>query len=76
MYFAQENKKIQQKKLNKEELKKNSLKSVMNFVRDFELCPYLIHQKACFLIWYSIVESESLEDLTNNGRIDNILPND
>lgn len=38
----------------------------MNFVRDFELSPYLVHQKACFLIWYSVAYSKDVEELSNN----------
>jgi len=51
---------IKQQSLSKQhdELKKNSLKALLNFAREFELCPYLVHQKACFLIWYSIVEAQ------------------
>ena len=40
MYFDQE---IGAQKGKAEDLQKASLKSVMNFVRDFELSPYLVH---------------------------------
>ena len=66
MYFEQE---INNSKGKKSDLMKLSLKSVMTFSRDFELCPYLVHQKACFLIWYSIAHSDTKQELANNPEI-------
>lgn len=40
-YFEQEGTNCKSGK--REDLVKASLKSVMNFARDFELCPYLVH---------------------------------
>lgn len=70
MYFEQE---INNSKGKKGDLMKLSLKSVMTFSRDFELCPYLVHQKACFLIWYSVAHSESKQELANNPEIKSIV---
>jgi len=62
-YFEQE---LSASKVKSPEMMKLSLKSAMTFVREFELSPYLVHQKACFLIWYSVAYSNTLEELTNN----------
>ena len=63
MYFEQE---IASQKGKNQDLSKSSLKSIMNFVRDFELSPYLVHHKACFLIWYSVAHAKDTEELCNN----------
>jgi hypothetical protein len=47
----------------------------MQFVRDFELCPYLVHQKACFLIWYSVAHAKDIQELTNNAELNIVIPN-
>ena len=46
----------------------------MTFLRDFELSPYLVHQKACFLIWYSVAHAENIEELCNNETLKNVIP--
>jgi hypothetical protein len=47
----------------------------MQFTRDFEICPYLVHQKASFLIWYSVSNALSVAELSNNPESKAIIGN-
>lgn len=62
--------------LGKDEMQKKSLKSLIMFLRDFEICPVQVHQKACLLIWYSVSSCESEEQLTNNRDLLSVVKRD
>lgn len=36
------------KKLSSQQL----IKAILYFLRDFEVCPYSLNQKTCFLVWH------------------------
>lgn len=59
-----------------ERLLKGSLKSLMSFLKDFGLCPQMLNQRACFLIWFSVTEAKTHLDLTNNPGIEEIIDAD
>jgi hypothetical protein len=52
---------------------KKSLKSIMAFLKEFELCPQFLHQRASFLIWFSVIEAKSLHELTNNPNMKRVI---
>ncbi len=52
-----------------EKLMKSSLRAIMTFLKEFELCPQYLHQRASFLIWFSVIEAKSNFELTNNPNI-------
>ena len=58
------------KKISPADLKKASLKSCMNFLKDFNLCPYILHPRICLFVWHSIQDTigkrDSILSLTNN----------
>ena len=56
-----------------EQLMKKSLKSIMVFLKEFELCPQYLHQRASFLIWFSVIEAKNQSELTNNPNIKRII---
>lgn len=42
-----------------EQLMKKSLKAIMLLLKEFELCPQYLHQRASFLIWFSVIEAKN-----------------
>lgn len=58
------------KKYSTAELRRASLNSCMTFLREFNLCPYILHPRVCFFIWHNIQETVTKHDyiltLTNN----------
>jgi hypothetical protein len=61
------------------ELRKASLTSCLNFVRDFNLCPYILQNKVCFFVWHNVQETigrrEIILNLANNYDQSVIVPN-
>ncbi len=56
-----------------EKLLKQSLKSLMTFLKEFQLCPHYLHLRACQLIWLSVIETKSPFELTNNPNLKSVL---
>jgi hypothetical protein len=56
-----------------EQLMKKSLKAIMAFLKEFELCPQYLHQRACFLIWFSVIEAKNQYELTNNHNMKRVI---
>jgi len=52
---------------------KKSLKAIMVFLKEFELCPQYLHQRASFLIWFSVIEAKNQSELTNNSNMKRII---
>ena len=58
-YFEEELMTLQKTKdkLILSDLRKQSLDSCFQFLKDFELCPLVLHKKTCFALWYNIQET-------------------
>lgn len=52
---------------------KKSLKAIMAFLKEFELCPQYLHQRASFLIWFSVIEAKNQYELTNNPSMKRVV---
>jgi hypothetical protein len=52
-YFQSEMNAIKNTK-NHKDLKNESLDCCLQFLKDFELCPYVVNRKLAFYIWHSI----------------------
>lgn len=62
--MSQNQKKISR---NKEDPQKFS-KPLFNLLRDFEISPYVLNQKTCFILWYftGLIKFEKLDELVIN----------
>ena len=49
-------------KYSTQDLKRASLTSVLQFVKDFSISPYILHQKVCFFVWHDISETIGKRD--------------
>lgn len=43
-------------KTSADDLRCHSLKSCLTFAREFGICPYLVTQRTCFMVWFSVQE--------------------
>lgn len=48
------------------ELRKASLSSVLQFAKDFNITPYILHQKVCFFVWHDIANTIGKRDSVSN----------
>ena len=59
------------------ELTSQAFESCMSFVKDFELCPYIVNRKLVFYIWYTVQQTKTdMQVLTNDSRNSQIVVKD
>ena len=52
-------------------LNEHAMKKLFRFLKDFEICPYLLNQKTCFMVYYFTAIFET-EDESLQSRMDEI----